>query len=64
MMSRWYKSYDEFYCKNYYNEFDELWNKYEFQFIDETLKPCDVVNILQRNGFNVEETLLKLVHMQ
>ena len=64
MMSHWYKSYDEFYFKNYYNEFDELWNKYEFQFIDETLKPCDVVNILQRNGFNVEETLLKLVHMQ
>jgi len=64
MLIHWYKCYDDFYCKNYSKEFFDIWPKYKFQFIDETLKPCDVANILQHNCFNVEETLKKLIAMQ
>lgn len=62
MIEHWYKSYDEFYGTVLTEEFRNLWK--DFNFDDEKLKPCDISNILQKYGKNVEFTLKSLQNLQ
>ena len=64
MISYWYKCYDEFYNTNLFQEFNKLWENYKSKFIDEKIKQCDVSNILQKYGNNVQNTLEKLLSIQ
>jgi SpoVK/Ycf46/Vps4 family AAA+-type ATPase len=59
MVEHWYKSYDEFYGTDLLDELKNLFPKFNFE--DGRLKPCDVLNILQKYGKNVEYALKKLV---
>jgi len=62
MVEHWYKSYDEFYGTVLTEEFRNLWK--DFNFDEEKLKPCDISNILQKYGKNVEFTLKNLQNLQ
>jgi len=62
MIEHWYKSYDEFYGTVLTEEFRNLWK--DFNFDEEKLKPCDISNILQKYGKNVEFTLKSLQNLQ
>jgi SpoVK/Ycf46/Vps4 family AAA+-type ATPase len=62
MVEHWYKSYDEFYGTVLTEEFRNLWK--DFNFDEEKLKPCDISNILQKYGKNVEFTLKSLQNLQ
>jgi len=59
IVEHWYKSYDEFYGTDLLDELKNLFPKFNFE--DGRLKPCDVLNILQKYGKNVEYVLQKLV---
>lgn len=61
-MQHWYKCLDEFYPNNNYSQqFEECWTKYEMQIEDRKHLPCDIANILQKYGQNIEQVFSKLV---
>lgn len=61
-MQYWYKCLDEFYPNNNYSQqFEECWTKYESQIEDRKHLPCDIANILQKYGQNVEQVFSHLI---
>lgn len=62
MMSHWYKCIDNFYKGKYLSdEFNKYWDIYETQIVDGKLRPCDITNLLQKYGENIEGVFKELV---
>jgi SpoVK/Ycf46/Vps4 family AAA+-type ATPase len=59
----WYKCIDEFYPeKNRTTHFKKIWkNTYEKRILDKKYRPCDITNLLQKYGDNIEGVLDELV---
>ena len=59
----WYKCIDEFYPeKNRATHFKKIWkNTYEKRILDKKYRPCDITNLLQKYGDNIEGVLNELV---
>ena len=62
MMTHWYKCIDNFYKdKHLSDEFNKYWDIYEPQIVDGKLRPCDITNLLQKYGENIEGIFKELV---
>ena len=61
LTEHWYKMTDEFYNQNVLlPEFNKLWMAYEKNIEDGVWRPCDIANILQKSGNNVEVALQQI----
>lgn len=62
MMTHWYKCIDNFYKgKRLSDDFRKYWKIYEKRIVDEKLRPCDITNLLQKYGENIEGVFKELV---
>ena len=62
MLYHWYKCIDEFYPgKRLLEKFKKKWRVYENRIKDGKYRPCDITNILQKSGENIEHVLNELV---
>jgi SpoVK/Ycf46/Vps4 family AAA+-type ATPase len=60
IIKNWYKAHDEFYPgKNLVSQFEEKWEKYYERLQDHKFRPCDITNILQKFGDNMERTFIE-----
>lgn len=60
IIHNWYKAHDEFYPgKNLVSQFEEKWEKYYERLQDLKFRPCDITNILQKFGDNMERTFIE-----
>jgi len=58
----WYKCHDDFYPgKNLVSQFQEKWEKYYDRLEDNKFRPCDITNILQKFGDNIERTFIEFL---
>ena len=62
IIKNWYKAYDDFYTgRNYVIQFEEKWEKYYERLQDHKFRPCDITNILQKFGDNIERTFIEFL---
>jgi SpoVK/Ycf46/Vps4 family AAA+-type ATPase len=62
IIKNWYKAYDDFYTgRNYVIQFEEKWEKYYERLQDHKFRPCDITNILQKFGDNMERTFIEFL---
>jgi SpoVK/Ycf46/Vps4 family AAA+-type ATPase len=62
IIHNWYKSHDEFYPgRNLVSQFEEKWEKYYDRLQDHKFRPCDITNILQKFGDNMERTFIEFL---
>jgi hypothetical protein len=62
IIQNWYKAHDEFYPgMNLVSQFEEKWEKYYNRLQDHKFRPCDITNILQKFGDNMERTFIELL---
>jgi SpoVK/Ycf46/Vps4 family AAA+-type ATPase len=62
IIQNWYKAHDEFYPgRNLVSQFEEKWEKYYDRLQDHKFRPCDITNILQKFGDNMERTFIELL---
>jgi SpoVK/Ycf46/Vps4 family AAA+-type ATPase len=62
IIKNWYKAHDEFYPgRNLVIQFEEKWEKYYDSLQDHKFRPCDIVNILQKFGDNMERTFIEFL---
>ena len=60
IIKNWYKAHDDFYPgKNLVSQFEEKWEKYYDRLQDHKFRPCDITNILQKFGDNMERTFIE-----
>ena len=60
IIQNWYKAHDDFYPgKNLVSQFEEKWEKYYERLQDHKFRPCDITNILQKFGDNMERTFIE-----
>ena len=60
IIHNWYKAHDDFYPgKNLVSQFEEKWEKYYDRLQDHKVRPCDITNILQKFGDNMERTFIE-----
>ena len=60
IIKNWYKAHDEFYPgKNLVSQFEEKWEKYSERLQDHKFRPCDITNILQKFGDNIERVFIE-----
>jgi len=60
IIHNWYKAHDEFYPgRNLVSQFEEKWEKYYDRLQDNKFRPCDITNILQKFGDNMERTFIE-----
>ena len=60
IIRNWYKAHDEFYPgKNLVSQFEEKWERYYDRLKDHKFRPCDITNILQKYGDNMERTFIE-----
>jgi len=60
IIHNWYKAHDDFYPgKNLVSQFEEKWEKYYERLQDHKFRPCDITNILQKFGDNMERTFIE-----
>jgi DNA replication protein DnaC len=65
IISHWYECYDQHHSgANYHSDFERLWDENSSRFVDEKLKPCDIVNVLQAYCRDIQKALDILVSMQ
>ena len=62
IIQNWYKAHDEFYPgRNLVFQFEEKWEKYYDRLQDCKFRPCDITNILQKFGDNMERTFIEFL---
>ena len=62
IIQNWYKAHDEFYPgRNLVSQFEEKWEKYYDRLQDHKFRPCDITNILQKFGDNMERTFIEFM---
>ena len=62
IIQNWYKAHDEFYPgRNLVSQFEEKWEKYYDRLQDQKFRPCDITNILQKFGDNMERTFIEFL---
>jgi len=62
IIHNWYKAHDDFYPgKNLVSQFEEKWEKYYDRLQDNKFRPCDITNILQKFGDNMERTFIEFL---
>lgn len=62
IMEHWYGCIDQFYKgKRLGDQFKRLWKQYEKRIPDRKLRPCDITNLLQKHGDNMENVFKELV---
>ena len=62
IIQNWYKAHDEFYPgRNHVSQFEEKWEKYYDILQDHKFRPCDITNILQKFGDNMERTFIEFL---
>lgn len=62
IIHNWYKAHDEFYPgRNLVSQFEEKWEKYYERLQDHKFRPCDITNILQKFGDNMERTFIEFL---
>jgi SpoVK/Ycf46/Vps4 family AAA+-type ATPase len=62
IVKNWYKAHDEFYPgRNLVSQFEEKWEKYYHNIEDHKFRPCDITNILQKFGDNMERTFIEFL---
>jgi len=62
IVKNWYKAHDEFYPgRNYVIQFEQKWEKYYDRLQDHKFRPCDITNILQKFGDNMERTFIEFL---
>jgi hypothetical protein len=60
IIKNWYKAHDDFYPgKNLVSQFEEKWEKYSERLQDHKFRPCDITNILQKFGDNIERVFIE-----
>jgi SpoVK/Ycf46/Vps4 family AAA+-type ATPase len=62
IIQNWYKAHDDFYPgRNLVSQFEEKWEKYYDRLLDHKFRPCDITNILQKFGDNMERTFIEFL---
>jgi len=62
IIQNWYKAHDEFYPgRNLVSQFEEKWEKYYDRLQEQKFRPCDITNILQKYGDNMERTFIEFL---
>jgi SpoVK/Ycf46/Vps4 family AAA+-type ATPase len=62
IIQNWYKAHDDIYPgRNLVSQFEEKWEKYYDRLKDHKFRPCDVTNILQKFGDNMERTFIEFL---
>jgi SpoVK/Ycf46/Vps4 family AAA+-type ATPase len=62
IIQNWYKAHDDFYrTSNLVSQFEEKWEKYYDRLQDQKVRPCDITNILQKYGDNMERTFIEFL---
>jgi hypothetical protein len=62
IIHNWYKAHDDFYSgRNFVSQFEEKWEKYYDRLKDHKFRPCDITNILQKFGDNMERTFIEFL---
>jgi len=62
IIQNWYKAHDDFYPGgNLVSQFEEKWEKYYDRLKDHKFRPCDITNILQKFGDNMERTFIEFL---
>ena len=62
IIKNWYKAHDDFYPgRNLISQFEEKWEKYYDRLQDHKFRPCDITNILQKYGDNMERTFIEFL---
>jgi chaperone BCS1 len=62
IIQNWYKAHDDFYPgRNLVSQFEEKWERYFDRLKDHKFRPCDITNILQKYGDNMERTFIEFL---
>ena len=62
IIQNWYKAHDDIYPgRNLVSQFEEKWEKYYDRIKDHKFRPCDVTNILQKFGDNMERAFIEFL---
>ncbi len=62
IIQNWYKAHDDFYPgRNLVSQFEEKWERYFDRLQDNKFRPCDITNILQKYGDNMERTFIEFL---
>lgn len=61
IMGHWYRCIDSFYGKKLYATFQKKWRTYEKQIVDGKLRPCDITNLLQKYGEDIDGVFRELI---